>query len=54
MKGSDNQLNIIMLIISSVVAILQLIAAVKWPRIARFLFFCCLPGQAGATGKPHN
>ncbi|MEP7375738.1 MAG: hypothetical protein ABI675_20240 [Chitinophagaceae bacterium] len=39
MKGLDNQLYIIMLLISNVVAILQLIAAVKWPRIARVSFF---------------
>jgi hypothetical protein len=39
MKGLDNQLNIILLLISNMVAILQLIAAVKWPRISRISFF---------------
>ena len=39
MKGLDNQLYIILLVISNVVAIAQLIAAVKWPRIARISFF---------------
>jgi hypothetical protein len=39
MKGLDNELYIILLTISNVVAILQLIAAIKWPRIARFSFF---------------
>jgi len=38
MKGLDNQIYIILLIISNVVAIAQLIAAVKWPRIARISF----------------
>ena len=38
MKGLDNQLYLILLLISNVVAILQLIAAVKWPRIARVSF----------------
>ncbi len=39
MKGLDNELYIILLTISNAVAILQLIAAIKWPRIARFSFF---------------
>src|SRR5688500_11084775 len=39
MKGLDNELYIILLTISNVVAILQLITAIKWPRIARFSFF---------------
>lgn len=39
MKGLDNQLYVTLLIISNIVAILQLIAAVKWPRIARLSFF---------------
>ncbi|MGZ5220987.1 MAG: hypothetical protein ACXWC7_12945, partial [Chitinophagaceae bacterium] len=39
MKGLDNELFVTLLIISNIVAILQLIAAVKWPRIARFSFF---------------
>ena len=38
MKGLDNQLYVILLLISNGIAILQLIAAVKWPRIARFSF----------------
>jgi len=39
MKGLDNDLYITLLIISNAVAILQLIAAIKWPRIARLSFF---------------
>jgi hypothetical protein len=39
MKGLDNQAYVILLTISNIVAILQLIAAVKWPRIARLSFF---------------
>lgn len=39
MKGLDNELYIILLTICNVVAILQLITAIKWPRIARFSFF---------------
>ena len=39
MKGLSNELYVILLTISNVVAILQLIAAVKWPRIARLSFF---------------
>ena len=39
MKGLDNQLYVMLLIISNVVAILQLIAAIKWPNIARISFF---------------
>jgi hypothetical protein len=39
MKGLDNQTYVLLLVISNVVAILQLIAAVKWPRIARISFF---------------
>jgi hypothetical protein len=39
MKGLDNQLYIILLLISNVVAIFQLIAAIKWPRVARVSFF---------------
>lgn len=39
MKGLDNQTYVLLLVISNVVAILQLIAAIKWPRIARLSFF---------------
>jgi len=39
MRGLDNELYIILLIISNVIAILQLIASIKWPRIARLTFF---------------
>lgn len=39
MKGLDNQVYVTLLIVSNVVAILQLIAAIKWPRIARLSFF---------------
>jgi len=39
MKGLDNQTYVILLIISNLVAILQLIAAIKCPRIARLSFF---------------
>ena len=38
MKGLDKQVYVILLIISNVVAILQLIAAIKWPNIARISF----------------
>jgi hypothetical protein len=39
MKGLDNQLYIMLLVISNLVAIAQLIAAVKWSRLARVSFF---------------
>jgi hypothetical protein len=39
MKGMDNQLYVTLLIISNIVAILQLVAAIKWPRMARLSFF---------------
>ena len=39
MKGLDHQLYVTLLIISNAVAILQLIAAIKWPGLARFSFF---------------
>jgi hypothetical protein len=39
MKGLDNQLYVTLLIFSNIVAILQVIAAIKWPRIARLSFF---------------
>ena len=39
MKGLDNQLYVVLLIISNAVALLQLIAAIKWPNIARISFF---------------
>jgi hypothetical protein len=39
MKGLDNELYITLLIVSNVIAILQLVAAIKWPRIARISFF---------------
>jgi hypothetical protein len=39
MKGLDSQLYITMLLISNAIALLQLLAAVKWPRIARISFF---------------
>ncbi len=39
MKGLDNQLYVTLLIVSNIVAILQVIAAIKWPRIARLSFF---------------
>ena len=39
MKGLDNQLYLVLLIISNVIAILQLIAAVKWHRMAKLSFF---------------
>jgi hypothetical protein len=39
MKGLDNEVYIMLLLISNAVAILQLIAAVKWPRIAKVSFF---------------
>jgi hypothetical protein len=39
MKGLENQTYVLLLVISNVVAVLQLIASVKWPRIARLSFF---------------
>jgi len=38
MKGLDNHLYVMLLIISNVVALLQLMAAIKWPNIARISF----------------
>lgn len=35
----ENQIYILMLLISNIVAILLLIAAIKWPRMARLSFF---------------
>ena len=39
MKGLDNQLYVILLLISNAIALLQLFASFKWPRIARLSFF---------------
>lgn len=39
MKGLDNQSYLTLLIIANIVAVLQLIAAIKWPRVARLSFF---------------
>ena len=39
MKGLNNETYIILLLISNLVAIFQLVAAFKWPRIARASFF---------------
>ena len=39
MKGLDNQTYLLLLAISNIVAILQLIATTKWPRIVRLSFF---------------
>ena len=39
MKGLNNEVYIMLLLISNAVAILQLIAALKWPRIAKVSFF---------------
>ena len=39
MKGLDNQLYLTLLVVSNIVAILQVIAAIKWPRVARLSFF---------------
>ena len=39
MKGLNNEVYLVLLLISNAVAILQLIAVVKWPRIARVSFF---------------
>ncbi len=38
MKGLENQLYTMMLILSNLVAILQLVTAVFWPRVARISF----------------
>lgn len=39
MNGLENKTYAILLIISNLVAILQLVAAIKWPRISRISFF---------------
>ncbi len=39
MKGLDNPTYLMMLLISNAVALLQLLAAFKWPKIARLSFF---------------
>ena len=39
MNGLNNQTYLLLLIISNIVAVLQFIAAIKWPRIARLSFF---------------
>jgi hypothetical protein len=39
MRGLDNQLYVTLLIISNIVAIVQVIASIQWPRIARLSFF---------------
>jgi hypothetical protein len=39
MKGLENQSYIILLFIANIIAILQLVAATKWTRIARLSFF---------------
>lgn len=39
MKGLDNQTYVILLTISNLIAILQLVVAVRWPRLARLSFF---------------
>lgn len=39
MKGLENQTYIILLLIANIIAILQLIASAKWPRLARLSFF---------------
>jgi len=38
MKGWDSQLTIVLLIVSNLVAVLQLFAAIYWPRIGRISF----------------
>src|SRR6476469_2380834 len=39
MRGADNESYIILLAISNLIAILQLISSIKWPRLARLSFF---------------
>ena len=39
MKGLDNHLYLILLVIANLVAVLLLVTSVKWPRMARLLFF---------------
>lgn len=39
MKGLDNQLYVTLLIVSNLIAVLQLIASIKWQRVARLSFF---------------
>src|SRR3982751_6523077 len=38
MKGFENEIYLYLLLISNGVALFMLIAAIKWPRIARILF----------------
>jgi hypothetical protein len=39
MNGLDNKLYLVLMIMANLLAIFQLVASVKWPRIARFSFF---------------
>ncbi len=39
MKGIEHNLNLLLLLCANIIAILQLLAALKWPRIARLTFF---------------
>lgn len=51
MNGSDNQLYVMLLIIANLVAVLQLVASVKWPRIARLSFFMLFAWASWANWK---
>lgn len=39
MKGLDNPTYLYALILSNIVAVFLLLSSIKWPRLARFLFF---------------
>ena len=39
MKGLENQTYVLLLVVSNLIALLQLVTAIKWPRIARLSFF---------------
>lgn len=59
MQGLDNELYVTLLIISNTVALLQLIAAIRWPRLARFSFFllfawACWTNWIESQVTPHS
>ena len=51
MNGPDNQLYVTLLAIANLLALLQLIASVKWPRIARLSFFILFAWASWANWK---
>jgi len=57
MKGFENEIYLYLLLISNAVALLLLFAAIRWPRIARVLFFllfawACWMNWTTAIEKP--